>query len=57
VKIKYDVDPDTTPEMKSIGSKKGKAGEIDYHIIGLGDGIVYAIDQAGNQSDDVPFDD
>lgn len=50
VKIKYDIDQDAVPEMKLIGSKKGKAGEIDWHIIGNGAAEVTAVDGSGNSA-------
>ncbi|MBA7610520.1 hypothetical protein ES703_17729 [subsurface metagenome] len=51
-KIKYTEDSYATPESKKIGSDKGKADAIDCHIIGNGDAYVYAVDCAGNISDE-----
>lgn len=50
VKIKYNIDQDAVPEMKLIGSQKGKAGEIDWHIIGNGVAEVTAVDGSGNSA-------
>jgi hypothetical protein len=47
-KIKYTEDPDATPEQKTIGSSKGRAGAIDWHIIGNGDATLKAVDFSGN---------
>ncbi|HEY95961.1 MAG TPA: HYR domain-containing protein, partial [Dehalococcoidia bacterium] len=46
--IKYTEDADATPEMKKIGSDKGKAGAVAWHIIGNGDISIYAVDHSGN---------
>jgi len=51
-KIKYTEASGATPESKKIGSNKGQAGAIDCHIIGNGDAHVFAVDCAGNVSDD-----
>ena len=50
IKIKYTVDPDAMPEIKKIGSDKGKAkaGAIDWHIIGNGDALAVAVDFSSN---------
>ena len=50
-KIKYTEDPDATPEQKTIGSSKGKAGAIDWHIIGNGDATLKAVDASGNEAE------
>ena len=49
-KIKYTEDPTATPTIKRMGSSKGQAGDIDWHIIGNGDADVYAVDASGNAS-------
>lgn len=49
-KIKYTEDSDATPEQKTIGSSKGQAGAIDWHIIGNGDATLKAIDFSGNEA-------
>jgi hypothetical protein len=49
-KIKYTEDADATVEIKKMGSGKGKAGAIDWHIIGNGDAALTAVDPAGNES-------
>ena len=48
--IKYTEDQTAIPEAKKMGSDKGKAGAVDYHIIGNGDAAVYAVDGSGNTS-------
>ena len=47
-KIKYTEDLYAIPEMKKMGSNKGKAGAIAAHIIGNGDAAVAAVDASGN---------
>ena len=47
-KIKYTEAPGATPVQKTIGSSKGNAGAIDWHIIGNGDATLKAVDSAGN---------
>lgn len=47
-KIKYTEDPDAIPTIKKMGSDKGKAGAIAYHLIGNGDAAVMAVDASGN---------
>jgi hypothetical protein len=49
-KIKYTEDADAIPEIKKMGSGKGKAKAIDWHIIGNGDARLTAVDQSGNTS-------
>ena len=50
----YTEDEFALPEMKKMGSDKGKAkaGEVDWHIIENGDAALYAVDGSGNQSVD-----
>ncbi len=50
VVIKYTEAPGTEPEQKKMGSDKGKAGAVTWHIIGNGDPVVYAVDSSGNVS-------
>lgn len=52
-KIKYTEDSDAVPTQKKMGSGKGQAGAIDWHIIGNGDAAVFAVDFSGNQADPV----
>jgi hypothetical protein len=47
-RIKYTQAPDGTPQQKKMGSDRGRAGAIDWHIIGTDDACVYAVDCAGN---------
>jgi hypothetical protein len=47
-KIKYTQDVSATPVQKTIGSSKGNAGDIDWHIIGNGDADLKAVDFSGN---------
>jgi hypothetical protein len=46
--IKYTEDAVAVPEMKKMGSDKGKAGAVTKHIIGTGDACVTAVDFSGN---------
>jgi hypothetical protein len=46
--VKYTEDADAVPEAKKIGSDKGNAEAVDWHIIGNGDLIIMAVDDAGN---------
>jgi hypothetical protein len=50
-KIKYTEAPGATPRQKEMGSSKGKAGAIDWHITGNGDACVYAVDSSGNEAE------
>lgn len=47
-KIKYTEANGATPSEKKIGSDKGQAGAVDYHIKGQGDLMVSAVDASGN---------
>ena len=47
-KIKYTVDPDAMPEIKKMGSDKGQAGAVTWHIIGNADALAAAVDASGN---------
>jgi hypothetical protein len=49
--IKYTEAPGAPPKMQKMGSSNGKAGAIDWHIIGNGDACVYAVDASGNQAE------
>lgn len=49
--IKYTEDDEAVPEQKKIGSDKGQAGAVDWHIIGNGDADLFAVDGSGNVSD------
>jgi hypothetical protein len=49
--IKYTQAKGATPGQKKIGSTKGKAGAVAWHIIGNGDLGLYAVDASGNRSD------
>ena len=46
--IKFTEAPGAEPKMKKIGSTKGNAGAVAYHIILPADPIIYAVDDAGN---------
>jgi hypothetical protein len=46
--IKYTEDPCAVPEMKKMGSDKGRANAVDWHIIGNGDPQLMAVDASGN---------
>lgn len=47
-KIKYTEAKGATPSEKKMGSDKGQAGAIYWHIKGQGDMILMAIDDSGN---------
>ena len=49
--IKYTEDSEAVPEIKKMGSDKGEAGAVSWHIIGNGDPCVSAVDASGNKSD------
>jgi len=55
VVIKYTEDSEATPELKKMGSDKGKAEYVTVHIIGTGDPSAIAVDASGNVSDPVLF--
>jgi hypothetical protein len=46
--IKYTEANGATPSIKEMGSDKGQAGAVDWHIKGQGDMILMAIDDSGN---------
>jgi len=48
--IKYTQDDSTPQEEKDMGSTKGKAGAVDWHLIGHGDLTVTVTDTSGNVS-------
>lgn len=48
--IKYTQDPSATPEVKSMGSDTGRAGDVEAHIIGTGDAAINSFDGSGNVS-------
>ena len=52
-KIKYTESEEEAPVQKKIGSANGQAGAVSYHIIGVGDVVLTAIDGSGNVSDPV----
>lgn len=47
-KIKYTEANGAKPSIKEMGSDKGQAGAIDWHIKGQGDFVLMAIDDSGN---------
>jgi len=49
-KIKYTEANGAEPSMKKIGSNKGQAGAVDWHITGQGDFYTYAVDDSNNIS-------
>ncbi len=51
-KIKY-TEANSLPRQKKIGSDKGEAGAVLWHITGNGDAAVYAVDFSGNESEHV----
>lgn len=46
--VKFTEDPTVPPECKKMGSDKGKAGYVSWHIILPTDPIVWAVDASGN---------
>ncbi len=50
INIKYTQDPDAVPEQKTIG---GPNSAVAWHIIGTGDALVYAVNDAGVKSTEV----
>jgi len=52
-KIKYTEANGATPIQKKMGSGKGQAGAVDWHITGNGDAAVYAVDASGNEASPV----
>lgn len=52
-KIKYTEAKGAPPSQKKIGSGKGQAGAVDWHITGNGDAAVYAVDASGNEASPV----
>jgi hypothetical protein len=48
--IKYTQAPGATPVAKPIGSSRGSAGAVSWHITGKGDALVTAVDGSGNTS-------
>ncbi len=49
-KIKYTQSPGGKPSQKKIG---GPNSEVQWHITGKGDAEIFAVDDAGNESDPV----
>ena len=49
--VKWTQAPGAQPSEKKMGSNKGQAGAVDYHLKGQGDMLVYAVDASGNASD------
>jgi hypothetical protein len=48
--VKITEDPTVPPEIKKMGSSKGKAGAVAAHIILVSDPVVFAVDFSGNVS-------
>jgi len=49
--VKWTQTPGAQPSEKKMGSTKGQAGAVDYHLKGQGDMLIYAVDASGNASD------
>jgi hypothetical protein len=49
--VKWTQAPGATPTEKKMGSDKGQAGAVLWHLRGTGDMMVYAVDAGGNESD------
>jgi hypothetical protein len=50
VKVKFTEAPGATPSIKKMGSDKGQAGEVKWHITLPSEPVVVAVDAAGNVS-------
>ena len=48
--VKWTQAPGAQPSEKKMGSTKGSAGAVDYHLKGQGDMLIYAVDVSGNAS-------
>lgn len=48
--VKWTQAPGAQPSEKKIGSTKGEARAVDYHLRGQGDMLIYAVDASGNAS-------
>jgi len=48
--VKFTEAPGATPESKKMGSSKGQAGAVSYHIILPSDPVVTAVDSSGNEA-------
>ena len=51
--VKWTQAPGAEPAEKPIGSTRGQAGAVAWHLTGQGDMTVYATDASGNASDPV----
>lgn len=49
--VKWTQAPGAEPSEKKMGSSKGRAGAVDYHLRGQGDMLIFAVDASGNASD------
>lgn len=50
-RIKWTEANGATPSIKKMGSDRGKAGAVSWHITGKGDAVVTAVDDSGNEAD------
>jgi hypothetical protein len=48
--VKITEDSDAAPECKKIGSSRGRAGAVAYHIILQTDAVIWGVDDYGNTS-------
>ena len=48
--VKITEDPDAAPECKKMGSSRGRAGAVAYHIILQTDAVIWGVDAYGNTS-------
>jgi hypothetical protein len=48
--VKITEDPYAAPECKKIGSSRGRAGAVAYHIILQTDAVIWGVDDYGNTS-------
>lgn len=49
--VKWTQAPGAEPVERKMGSPKGKAGAVTWHLTGQGDMLVFAVDASGNVSD------
>ncbi len=52
-KIKWTQAPGAEPKERKMGSDRGRAGAVAWHLTGQGDMLVYATDASGNSSDPI----
>ena len=48
--VKWTQAPGAQPSEKPMGSVRGRAGAVEWHLRGQGDLLVFAVDASGNAS-------